>query len=63
MAIYVFLTIFGFLPFGAYLLAQKTKNKGLVLGFSFFYLLSCLFIFTGSFYTSTSYLLETVNQK
>ena len=63
MAIYVFLTIFGFLPFGAYLLAQKTKNKGLVLGFSFFYLLSCLFIFTGSFYTSSSYSLKSVNQK
>ena len=62
MAIYILLTIFGFLPFGAYLLAQKTKNKGLVLGFSFFYLVSCLLIFTSNFYTSSSYSLKSINE-
>ncbi|MDA9118303.1 hypothetical protein N9K08_04895 [Gammaproteobacteria bacterium] len=63
MHIYFLLTIFAFLPFGAYLLSQKTKNKGLVLGFSFFYLLACLLIYTGNFYSSNPYQLKEVNKK
>ena len=45
MILYIALALFAFIPFGAYILHQKTQNKGLVLGISFIYLLLSLFIF------------------
>ncbi len=48
--IYIYLlAFFALLPIFAYLLSQKTKNKGSVLGISLIIILSCLFIFVGKF--------------
>ena len=63
MIFYILLTVFAFIPFGAYLLAQRTQNKGLVLGFAFFYLLGSLYIFTGNFYKFNPHALIEVNKK
>tara|TARA_B100000767_G_C19745273_1_gene528194 strand:+ start:1326 stop:2105 length:780 start_codon:yes stop_codon:yes gene_type:complete len=48
--IYIYLlAFFALLPIFAYLLSQKTKNKGSILGISLIIILSCLFIFVGKF--------------
>lgn len=48
--IYIYLlSVFALLPVIAYILSQKTSNKGYVFGFSLIVVLICLFVFVGKF--------------
>ena len=48
--IYIYLlSVFALFPVIAYLLSQKTSNKGYVFGFSLIVVLICLFVFVGKF--------------
>ena len=49
MVIFYLLTIFAALPIIAYVLAQKTNNKGLIFGSSTIILIICLVVFTSKF--------------
>ena len=49
MVIFYLLTIFAALPIIAYVLAQKTNNKGLIFGSSIIILIICLVVFTSKF--------------
>ena len=62
MILYIALALFAFMPFGAYILHQKTKNKGLVLGISFIYLLLSLFIFLNDGFKYNKYSLKETNK-
>lgn len=53
------LAFFAFIPILAYLLSQKTKNKGYIFGISFLVILICLFSVTGKY----SFLGSIENQK
>ena len=53
------LTFFAFIPILAYLLSQKTKNKGYIFGISFLVILICLFSVIGKY----SFLGSIENQK
>ena len=62
MILYITLALFAFIPFGAYILHQKTQNKGLVLGISFIYLLLSLFIFLNDSFKYNKYSLKETNK-
>ena len=49
MTIFYLLIVFAALPIIAYLLAQKTNNKGIVFGFTSIVFIICLVIFTSKF--------------
>ena len=49
MLIFYLLTLFAALPIFAYLLSQRTTNKGIVLGTTAFVLIGCLILFISKF--------------
>ena len=49
MIIFYLLTIFASLPIIAYILAQKTNNKGLIFGLTIIAMTFCLVIFISKF--------------
>ena len=49
MLIFYLLTLFAALPILAYLLSQRTANKGIVLGTTTFVLIGCLILFISKF--------------
>ena len=63
MFIFYFLTIFAALPIIAYILAQRTPNKGLIFGSSIIVLVICLFIFISKFAVIGSVEKQVLNNK
>ena len=63
MFIFYLLTILAALPIIAYVLAQKTLNKGLIFGSSLLILSLCLFIFISKFAFVGSFEKQTLNNK
>lgn len=63
MFIFYLLTILAALPIIAYVLAQKTINKGLIFGSSLLILSLCLFIFISKFAFVGSFEKQTLNNK
>ena len=63
MFIFYLLTILAALPIIAYVLAQKTLNKGLIFGSSLLTLSLCLFIFISKFAFVGSFEKQTLNNK
>ena len=63
MFIFYLLTILAALPIIAYVLAQKTFNKGLIFGSSLLILSLCLFIFISKFAFVGSFEKQTLNNK
>ena len=63
MFIFYLLTILAALPIIAYILAQKTLNKGLIFGSSLLILSLCLFIFISKFAFVGSFEKQTLNNK
>ena len=63
MFIFYLLTILAALPIIAYVLAQKTLNKGLIFGSSLLILSLCLFIFISKFAFVGSSEKQTLNNK
>ena len=63
MFIFYFLTIFAALPIIAYILAQRTPNKGLIFGSSLIVLVICLFIFISKFAVIGSVEKQVLNNK
>ena len=63
MFIFYLLTILAALPIIAYILAQKTINKGLIFGSSLLILSLCLFIFISKFAFVGSFEKQTLNNK
>ena len=63
MFIFYLLTILAALPIIAYILAQKTINKGLIFGSSLLILSLCLFMFISKFAFVGSYEKQTLNNK
>ena len=63
MFIFYLLTILAALPIIAYVLAQKTINKGLILGSSLLILSLCLFMFISKFAFIGSFEKQTLNNK
>ena len=63
MFIFYLLTILAALPIIAYVLAQKTLNKGLIFGSSLLILTLCLFIFISKFAFIGSFEKQALNNK
>ena len=63
MFIFYLLTILAALPIIAYVLAQKTINKGLIFGSSMLILSLCLFMFISKFAFIGSFEKQTLNNK
>ena len=63
MFIFYLLTILAALPIIAYVLAQKTINKGLIFGSSLLILSLCLFMFISKFAFVGSFEKQTLNNK
>ena len=63
MLIFYLLTILAALPIIAYILAQKTINKGLIFGSSLLILSLCLFMFISKFAFVGSFEKQTLNNK
>ena len=63
MFIFYLLTILAALPIIAYVLAQKTLNKGLIFGSSLLILSLCLFMFISKFAFVGSFEKQTLNNK
>ena len=63
MFIFYLLTILAALPIIAYVLAQKTLNKGLIFGSSLLILSLCLFMFISKFAFIGSFEKQTLNNK
>ena len=63
MFIFYLLTILAALPIIAYILAQKTINKGLIFGSSLLILALCLFMFISKFAFVGSYEKQALNNK
>ena len=63
MAIFYLLTIFAALPIIAYILSQKTSNKGIVFGISSLVLIFCVIIFTSKFALIGSFQKQLINTK
>ena len=63
MFIFYLLTILAALPIIAYILAQKTINKGLIFGSSLLILSLCLFMFISKFAFVGSFEKQTLNNK
>ena len=63
MFIFYLLTIFAALPIVAYILAQRTPNKGLIFGSSLIVLVICLFIFISKFAVIGSVEKQVLNNK
>tara|TARA_B100001248_G_C27370856_1_gene451556 strand:+ start:379 stop:1155 length:777 start_codon:yes stop_codon:yes gene_type:complete len=63
MAIFYLLTIFAALPIIAYILGQKTSNKGIVFGISSLVLIFCVIIFTSKFALIGSFQKQLINTK
>ena len=63
MFIFYLLTIFAALPIIAYILAQKTINKGLIFGSSLLIFSLCIFMFISKFSFVGSYEKQALNNK
>ncbi len=63
MLIFYLLTIFAALPILAYILAQRTNNKGLVFGLTVIVMTSCLIIYISKFALIGSVQKQIINNK
>ena len=63
MLSFYLLTFFAALPILAYILAQKTNNKGLVIGFTTIVLSLCLVVFVSKFAILGSLQKQILNNK
>ena len=63
MLIFYLLTIFASLPILAYILAQRTNNKGLVFGLTVIVMTSCLIIYISKFALIGSVQKQIINNK
>tara|TARA_X000000368_G_scaffold308721_1_gene246629 strand:+ start:3140 stop:3925 length:786 start_codon:yes stop_codon:yes gene_type:complete len=63
MLLFLLLTLFAALPILAYVLAQKTNNKGLIIGFTITVLSLCLIIFISKFALLGSFQKQTLSNK
>ena len=63
MIIFYLLTIFASLPIIAYVLAQKTSNKGLIFGSTIIAMTFCLVIFISKFALIGSVQKQNINNK